>query len=231
MRLTKCLSAQNIPGGGINYKVCDVGAGVAHLTLFLAKKGFTVHAVEPNDAMRKNGMKRTEEYKNVSWFEGVGEHTKRPSDYYDLVTFGSSFNVCNRQEALEESQRILKAGGYFACMWNHRALNDPVQKKIEDIIKSHVKEYDYGARREDQTEIIKSSGRFQDVTHFSGQVTHKIPLNDVIEGWYSHGTLERQAGDKFKTIVEEIASYLRSLNKDFIDVPYETNVYMAKVIK
>ena len=32
---------------------------------------------------------------------------------FDLVTFGSSFNVCNRQKALEEAKRILKDGGLF----------------------------------------------------------------------------------------------------------------------
>lgn len=217
--------------GGSRRTVCDVGAGVAHLTLFLARKDFTVHAVEPNDAMRKNGMRRTEQYKNVTWFEGVGEHTGQPSDFFDLVTFGSSFNVTNRQEALEETQRILKKDGYFACMWNHRMLTDPIQKKIEDIIKSHVKEYDYGTRREDQTEVIKSSGRFTDIEHFSGEVIHEIPVEDVIEGWRSHGTLERQTGAKFPQVVEEIANYLHSLKQENISVPYETNVYMAKVVK
>ena len=34
-------------------KVCDVGAGVAHLTIMLAEKGISVTAVEPNDAMER----------------------------------------------------------------------------------------------------------------------------------------------------------------------------------
>ena len=38
-------------------KVCDVGAGVAHLTLLLAKAKLRIKAVEPNDAMRKYGTK------------------------------------------------------------------------------------------------------------------------------------------------------------------------------
>ena len=33
--------------------VCDIGAGVAHLTIPLAEFGLFVKAVEPNDAMRK----------------------------------------------------------------------------------------------------------------------------------------------------------------------------------
>ena len=51
---------------------CDVGAGVAHLTLELNSRGLNVEAVEPNDAMRKNGIERTKKL-NINWFEGSGE--------------------------------------------------------------------------------------------------------------------------------------------------------------
>ncbi len=53
--------------------VCDVGAGVAHLTLMLAARGLVVTAVEPNDAMRANGIKRTASLPDVRWHEGTGE--------------------------------------------------------------------------------------------------------------------------------------------------------------
>ena len=111
---------------------CDVGAGAAHLTMKLAEYGLKVCAVEPNDAMRTNGIRRTAQYANVKWFEGIGEHTGMRDNEFDIVTFGSSFNVCNRQEALKESKRILKSKGWFACMWNHRKLEDPLQKQIEE---------------------------------------------------------------------------------------------------
>jgi 16S rRNA A1518/A1519 N6-dimethyltransferase RsmA/KsgA/DIM1 with predicted DNA glycosylase/AP lyase activity len=58
-------------------KVCDVGAGVAHLTLMLAARGMEVVAVEPNDAMRANGIKRTAHIENVRWHEGTGEYRSR----------------------------------------------------------------------------------------------------------------------------------------------------------
>lgn len=98
---------------------CDIGVGAAHLTLKLAEFGLNVCAVEPvepNDAMRANGIRRISQYENVSWFEGVGEHTGMEENKFDLVTFGSSFNVCNCQEALAEAKRILKGSGWFACM-------------------------------------------------------------------------------------------------------------------
>lgn len=211
--------------------VCDVGAGVAHLTIMLADKGLQVTAVEPNDAMRSRGMKRTSSYSNVQWTEGVGEDTRQPDTAFKLVTFGSSFNVTDRSKSLAEAQRILRADGWFACMWNHRDLSDPVQAQIEDIIKHYVPEYSYGTRREDQTEVIKESGRFDQIQAFSGSVIHDVKAEDIVEGWRSHGTVHRQAGDKFSCIIKDIEDYIMGMKKDFIVVPYVTRVWMAHVIK
>lgn len=208
---------------------CDVGAGAAHLTLKLAEYGMNVCAVEPNDAMRANGIRRTRTFETVRWFEGVGEHTGMEADAFDLVTFGSSFNVCNRQEALEEAKRILKRKGWFACMWNHRDLDDPLQKEIEDILKREIADYSYGSRREDQTEVIKQSGLFKEVIYVEGAVLHEILAEDFIEGWKSHGTVQRQSKDKFDVINEEIRKVVESKGSKYIKVPYTTRIWMAQV--
>ena len=65
--------------------------------------------------MRKNGLKRTQNL-NIEWFEGTGENTGRENSKFDIVTFGSSFNVCDGQLALTETLRILKPSGWFACI-------------------------------------------------------------------------------------------------------------------
>lgn len=210
-------------------RACDVGAGAAHLTLKLAEYGLDVCAVEPNDAMRANGIKRTRDFEMVQWFEGVGEHTGMEPGMFDLVTFGSSFNVCNRQEALEEAKRILKKNGWFACMWNHRDLEDPLQKVIEDILKREIVDYDYGTRREDQTDVIDQSGLFGEVIYVEGTVLHEILAEDFIEGWKSHGTVQRQSQDKFEAINEEIRRVVEAKGTEYIKVPYTTRIWMAQV--
>lgn len=187
---------------------CDVGAGVAHLTLMLAARGLDVVAVEPNDAMRANGIKRTEQLNHVRWHEGAGEETGQADEDFDMVTFGSSFNVCDRQQALKETARILRPRGWFACMWNHRQLDDPVQSGIESIIKKRVEGYGYGTRREDQTEVINASGLFGPVVHLDAGVMHEQSIDDCVEAWRSHGTLKRQAGDQFDEVVSEIELFL-----------------------
>ncbi len=99
-------------------RICDIGAGVGHLTIPMASLGCAVVAIEPNDAMRANGMKRTQQFPNVTWVEAGGENTGQPDASFNLVSFGSSFNVLNRQAALAETHRILAEGGHFTCMWN-----------------------------------------------------------------------------------------------------------------
>lgn len=210
-------------------RVCDVGAGVAHLTLMLAARELRVTAVEPNDAMRANGIKRTAHLDNVSWFEGTGEATGQPAQAFDLVTFGSSFNVCDRQAALRETARILRPRGWFACLWNHRQLEDPIQARIEAIIKAHLPGYGYGSRREDQAPIIEASGLFGPVLHLDAQVVHRQAIDECVEAWRSHATLERQAGPAFARIFADIEGYLRDLGCAAIDIPYSTNAWLAQL--
>lgn len=217
-------------GGDANrIKVCDIGAGAAHLTKVLASYGYMVDAVEPNDAMRENGIKMTSEWKNVCWHEGVGEATGMPDQTYDLVTFGSSFNVCDRQKALLECKRILKPRGGFACMWNHRDLNDPLQKEIEEIFMENIPGYSYGTRREDQTEVINASGLFDSVNYIEGSIVHSVLASDFIEAWKSHGTVQRQAKDRFDLIIEKIKGLVESKNKEYLEVPYTTRIWMARL--
>lgn len=219
----------SIAGAEKSDKFCDVGAGVAHLTLMLAARSLDVVAVEPNDAMRANGIKRTETLANVRWHEGTGEATGQAAQAFDMVTFGSSFNVCDRQQALKETARILKPRGWFACMWNHRQLEDPIQARIEAIIKERVSGYGYGTRREDQTSVIDASGLFGPVVHLDSRVMHEQTIEECVEAWRSHATLERQAGVAFHDVVAAIEDYLRGLGKPTIQIPYSTNIWVAQL--
>jgi ubiquinone/menaquinone biosynthesis C-methylase UbiE len=217
-----------IAGAARGDKVCDVGAGAAHLTLMLAACGLQVTAVEPNVAMRANGMKRTASLTNVRWIEATGERTGQPDTAFEMVTFGSSFNVCDRPAALEEAARILKPRGWFACMWNHRSLEDPIQERIESIIRGAVPGYNYGTRRENQNAILEASRLFGPVIHLDSSITHEQTIAECVEAWRSHATLARQAGEAFQRVVQSIENYLAGLRLDSIKVPYSTQIWLAR---
>ena len=209
-------------------RVCDMGAGVGHLTTHLAARGLDIIASEPNHAMRANGIQRTNKFNNVTWVAALAEQTGFYPACFDMVTFGSSFNVTDRQRTLLETARILKSDGWFVCLWNHRDLDDPLQAAVETIIKERVTGYTYGSRRENQTPVIMKSGLYESVTPLDGRITHRQPKAHLVEAWRSHATLKRQAGECFENIITAIEACVLSQPGDWVTVPYVTRAWIAR---
>jgi SAM-dependent methyltransferase len=215
-------------GIGPGDPVCDVGAGTGHLSVEWLARGLRVTAVEPNDAMRAEGEGRTGESADIHWHAAAAEDTGQPANRFRLVSFGSSFNVVRQAEALTEAHRVLRNDGWFSCLWNHRDLDDPLQAAIEDLIHRAIPTYAYGARREDPTAVIEASGLFDSPERLEAPVTHIMPVAQFAEGWRSHATLQRQAGDRFEALVDSIGQLLtREAGRD-ITVPYVTRVWVAR---
>ena len=118
-----------------DFRVADVGAGTGKLTQELSALGLTGCAVEPNEAMRTEGMKLFRSEKSFVFSEGTAEHTGLPESSFDWVLMGSSFHWTNAEEALTEFHRILKPGGYFTAIWNPRDIDGhELHEKIERVI-------------------------------------------------------------------------------------------------
>lgn len=212
-------------------RACDIGAGSGHLTEPLLQRGLVVDAVEPNDPMAQVGRARTAAYATVTWHKGSGEQTGMPDGAFDLVTFGSSFNVADRNAALRETRRILKPGRWFACIWNHRDLDDPLQRRIEELIHSFVPGYQLGVRREDQAPVIRASGLFEEPVELDFPVLHVTDRDEWCEAWMSHATLARQAGgeQRMAEVVAAIRALVAAESGPSLTVPYRTRGWMARL--
>lgn len=57
-------------------------------------------SVEPNDVMREIGIERTKGEK-IEWIRATGLNSTLQNSEFDLVTFCSSFNIMDKNEALE----------------------------------------------------------------------------------------------------------------------------------
>lgn len=216
----------SVAGVGQGERCCDVGAGTGKLTTALLDRGLQVDAVEPNAAMRAIGLDVTAA-RLVTWFDATAEATGLASGAYPLVAFGSSFNVVCRRRALEEAARLLRPDGWFACLWNHRELNDPMQLEIQAAIARIVPGFAHGARREDQTEVIARSGLFEAIAPFAYRVVYTVDAHTWAEGWRSHATLARQAGERFDPVVDEIRRIVTA-GGDEVQVPYVTRGWLAR---
>lgn len=220
-----------VGGGKQDIIVADIGAGTGNLSIMLLERGCRVIAVEPNDAMREIGIERTKG-KNITWVRATGLKSTLKNEEFDWVTFGSSFNVMDRNEALKEAHRLLKKNGYFSCMWNHRDLNDPYQKIAEDTIIEFVPNYTRGARREDQRPIIEScKDLFDNIIYLEEDFYFHQNIKNYINAWKSvknpYWDLETKEGNElFEKISDKIS---QRLPKEF-DIKYTTRCWSAKKI-
>ncbi|TKX30296.1 SAM-dependent methyltransferase [Campylobacter sp. MIT 12-5580] len=210
-------------------RVADIGAGTGNLSIMLLERGCKVVAVEPNDAMREIGIDRTKG-QDIEWIRATGLESGLENESFDWLTFGSSFNVMDRNLALKEAYRVLKKGAYFSCMWNHRDLNDAVQKEAEAIITHFVPSYERGVRREEQRSFIeKHKELFDTIVYLEEDFYFHQSLQNYILAWQSvknpYWDLDTNEGKKlFEAICEEFKKKLPSEFK----IKYTTRSWSAK---
>ena len=208
-------------------RVLDLGAGTGKLTKELVKQGVNTIASEPNDAMREIGA-RNVSLESCKWINSPGESIALGDASIDSVWFGSSFNVMQHAVLFKELKRVMTDNAWLTCLWNHRDLNDKVQKQVESVITSQIPNYEYGSRRQDPTEILMKTGMFDKVHHFHSGFKVVIPVATYVNAWKSHATLQRQcrSGRQFQQIVKSIENLLKS--EASITVPYSTTLWTTK---
>ena len=206
-------------------RALDVGAGTGRLTAILAACGLAVTALEPNREMRAIGVEKTRGL-DVAWRDARGENTGCADASFDLVAFGSSFNVFDPTLALREASRVLHGAGWLMCLWNHRDLTDPLQAKVEASIRRNVRDYRYGTRRDDPSGLIDASELFGPVLFVERCFMHRTHRADFIDGFRAHATLRRQSGALFPRVLADIEHELAS--EEWLDVPFSTRVWMAQ---
>lgn len=114
----------------------DFGAGTGAIAYALADMGLSGYAVEPDSQMVAVGQRLGPTYPTVSWINTPGECTGLPDDSLDWICYSTSFHLTNASEALRESMRILRPGGFFTMTFNlsdHET--DPFQLEIENRIR------------------------------------------------------------------------------------------------
>lgn len=212
-------------------KVADIGAGTGNLSIMLLQRGCEVVSVEPNDVMREIGIERTKGQK-IEWVRATGIDSTLQSGAFNWVTFGSSFNVMDRTEALKESYRLLQKDCYFSCMWNHRDLKDPIQEVAEGIILEFVPNYTRGVRREEQRSIIEAHKEmFDNIIYIEEDFYFHQSIENYINAWRSvknpYWDLETQEGQE---LFLKIANKMQEKLPSEFDIKYTTRCWSAKKI-
>ena len=213
-------------------KVADIGAGTGKLTEQLLKMGFDVKAVEPNDAMREEGLLSTNGY-DISWTKGSGEKTGLQSNSLDWVFMASSFHWTKPDISLPEFSRILKPGGFLTVLWNPRDLeNSSLQKNIDELIHKiapNINRVSSGSSKytQDIEKVLTSTKHFSNVLFTEGYHQVNMEKDRYMGAWESVNDIQSQAGkEKWQEILLGIRKEIE--NMDEVVVPYKTRAWTAQ---
>lgn len=220
-----------LPSGG---RIADVGAGTGKLTKELAFTQSPISAVEPNDAMRQEGIAYTQDFSNISWFKGSGEDTGLSTHSVNWVTMASSFHWTDPEKSLPEFHRILKQKGFLTLIWNPRNVQgSPLHSEIEAMIKRKVpglKRVSSGSQDvKDWSQVLVSTGHFQDVIFMECDHHETMSQERYLGAWNSVNDIRAQAGEScWAEIMLAISQLVQPYQE--ITVPYKMRAWTAQKI-
>jgi SAM-dependent methyltransferase len=103
------------PLGDGPHQVLDLAAGTGKLTGGLLAEGHQVTAVEPDEAMLSELVRR---HGSVRALPGTAERIPVPDGTVDAVLVGQAFHWFDTGRAMPEIARVLRPGGVLAVLWN-----------------------------------------------------------------------------------------------------------------
>lgn len=235
-KLIACINDEQKPLNEL--QVVEVGAGTGKLTKMLDEMGLNVLAVEPNDNMREEGIKYTQNT-NIKWQKGSGEETGVTSNYADWVIMASSFHWTDPKKSLPEFKRILKSsaggGAYFTAIWNPRnIIEGSLFYDIEEEIKRIVPELNRvssGSQNVKKWEdILVSTGDFEDCFFLESDYIETMDKARYLGAWHSVNDIQAQAGEsRWNEILSMIEDKIKDM--DIIQIPYKIRAWSVKATK
>lgn len=216
--------------------VADVGAGTGKLTEDLERIGLCGFAVEPNDAMRTEGVALFDGRETFVWSKGAAEATNLPDNCVDWVLMGSSFHWTDAPIALEEFHRILRPGGFFTAIWNPRDLGrSPIHMEIEHMIYEMVPQLSRvssgsRANMKDMDRTLLSTPYFEDIFLIEGPYDVLMSKERYMGAWRSVNDIQAQAGaDVFQKVLAAIEDKIAGM--DQVMVPYLSRAFTVRSTK
>lgn len=121
------IARPNYPKSALNYILnlapeqpvfADIGAGTGKFTQLLASTKQPVFAVEPNEEMRNQLLKKLQDFPNVSILNGTDKQTHIPDHSVDIITVAQALHWFNPVDFRAECRRIAKAGAIVFALYN-----------------------------------------------------------------------------------------------------------------
>lgn len=213
-----------------NGRILEVGSGTGKATRLFARRGYSIHCIEPGRNLAAVAARNLRAYPRVSFeLTRFEEWQERPAQF-DLVMSAQAFHWVPSEIGYAKAARALKLGGSLALFWNMQTgfhgqvaadldgiyrevtpgLDDP-QSAIEETIR-------------ERTEEITRSGCFGPVTirRFPWSQTYRTgEYVGLINTHSDHLRLPEQTRQHlFKSVAAAIDAQGGSIELDYVTVLY-----------
>jgi SAM-dependent methyltransferase len=205
----------------------DVGAGTGISARLLGDRGWSVLAVEPNQAMRD----AAEPHARVVFRAGTAEKTGLDDSSVNLVLAAQAFHWFRPEESIAEFARILRPGGRLALVWNRRRDDDPFtfayRTALLEVARDGIVE-----RMDFDSAVVEKAGLFSTARLVSFPYDQKLDLEALLGRARSASYVPKSGRDAVK-----VTEKLRSLFAEHADsegqvqLRYVTQVHLADVKK
>jgi ubiquinone/menaquinone biosynthesis C-methylase UbiE len=206
-------------GASERLDVLDLAAGTGKLTAGLVAEGHRVTAVEPNEQMLSELVRRVHD---VRALPGHAEHIPVPDNTVDAVLVGQAFHWFDQAKALPEIARVLRPGGVVAGFWNEPDTSVEWLAEFERVSGSSVP-----AQSEDPTGLMAHplfhAPELATFTH----VQRRDSPEDLVATVRTHSRLLVISEDELAAVTEKMLAFLRSREETSngpFDVPLRTEV-------
>lgn len=209
-------------------RVVDLGAGTGKLTRVLLAAGYQVTPVEPDAGMRAQLAASTE---GLTPLAGFAEAVPLPDESADAVVAGQAYHWFDRERAHPEIARLLRTGGHFGAIWNHRDDREPWIAELSRVTRDTPD--NRGNFDPEPTVALELGDEFEPVER--REFAHREPRTPdglvamiSTRSYFLTATPERQA-EIVAGVRELTATHPDLAGRESFDVPYRVIVFRARV--
>lgn len=207
-------------GSSERLEVMDLAAGTGKLTAGLIAEGHRVTAVEPNEQMLSELVRRVHD---VRALPGHAEHIPVPDHTVDAVFVGTAFHWFDQEKALPEIARVLRPGGVLAAVWVEPDTNVEWIAELERVSATSVE-----SQRHDPTEIM-THPMFGPVERATFPHVHHRNSPEAVVAWVNtHSRMLVVDDEERAAINERMLAFLRArpeTSNGPFDVPLRAEVF------
>jgi SAM-dependent methyltransferase len=215
-----------LPGASI----ADIGSGTGIASRQMARRGFQIIGIEPNERMRGFAEAESvpEEFPQPRYRGGTAEATGLADSSVDAVLCAQAFHWFKPDAALAEFHRILKPGRWVALLWNERDESDAFTAAYGDALRCAPDTAAIEASRANAGDALLRSPIFDAAERIIFKHSQALDEDGVLGRVFStsYAPKEPAAVEKLRTALREAVR--RHERNGQVTMCYDTLVYVAR---